>query len=86
MRVPERAVRPGKQVWVVRDGRLAVVTRVRLVELVDGDVEDSAAQPGRPVKVWLVDAASGLQAGDDVVVSPLAAAWDGMPVREGGGR
>lgn len=66
LEVPAEAVRPGEQLWIVRDGKLRLVS-APLVR-VDGNSalvqQDSAA-----VKV-----------GDLVVTSPLASVSDGMPV------
>ncbi|MCG8583870.1 MAG: HlyD family efflux transporter periplasmic adaptor subunit [Pirellulales bacterium] len=68
MRVSDEALRPGSTVWVARDGKLAIL-------------------PVTIVKRWhdkvLLDAsASKLQAGDRVIVSPLAGARPGIDVRE----
>jgi multidrug resistance efflux pump len=66
--IPDDAQRPSGDVWVVRDGRLEVL-RPRAVQ----------ASGGRLV----FDAnASGLRAGDRVVVSPIAAPRAGMPLVE----
>ncbi|MCP4172995.1 MAG: hypothetical protein GY758_19725 [Fuerstiella sp.] len=62
--LPVEAVRPGEQIWVDRDGRL----EIRQVSLVH--TEGPAA--------FVRAAGSGLQAGDQVVVSPLPAAQNGM--------
>jgi hypothetical protein len=75
--VPEHAVRPGKAVWVVRDGRLKVVRPVRLVELVN-----VADETGLEQSHWVIElAGSGMRPGDQVVASPLNYATDGMEVR-----
>lgn len=66
--IPDIAVRPGNRVWKISNGKLAV----------------------QPIKVarsvndrLLVHAApSNLAAGDKVIVTPVAAAFDGMSVRE----
>ncbi|MFC1597612.1 efflux RND transporter periplasmic adaptor subunit [Planctomycetota bacterium] len=64
--IPEKAVRPGDKVWVVRDGKL-VVLDVRVVRVADG----------RAIVV-----AGDLAEGGRVVVTPLAKAVDGMEVEE----
>lgn len=64
--VPAESIRPGEQLWIVRDGKLKVVT-VSLVR-VDGD-SALVRQEG-----------SALKAGDLVVISPLASITDGMAV------
>jgi hypothetical protein len=68
LRVKETAVQPGNKVWRVRDGRLREVD-VRIVEIAD--------------RMAVVQAASDLlQAGDEVVVSPLAEIPEGMLEKE----
>lgn len=66
LKLPTEAVRPGEQLWVVRDGRVVIVP-TSLVR-VEGDVA-LVRQTG-----------SALQAGDRVIISPLAAVADGMAV------
>lgn len=68
LKVPEVAVQPGNRVWRVRESRLLTVD-VHVVEIDDGSA---------------VLQADGelLSAGDQVVVSPLAEAIDGMTVRQ----
>jgi hypothetical protein len=59
LRLPERAVRPGNEVWLVRDGKLDRV-KVHIARVTPEGV--------------LIDAArSDLSAGDQVVTTPLAA-------------
>jgi len=66
LQVPAESIRPGGQVWIVRDNKLRVVS-MTLVR-VDGDFalvrQDSAL----------------LQAGDRVITSPLASISEGMAV------
>jgi multidrug efflux pump subunit AcrA (membrane-fusion protein) len=64
--IPERALRPGNRVWLVRDGVLAVET-VEVVQTVDD-------------LVLLREDSSPLMVGDQVVVSPLSAPYPGMEV------
>jgi len=64
--VPAEALRPGEQLWIVRDQKLKIVP-VSLVK-VDGESALIRADGG------------SLRVGDQVVVSPLASASDGMPV------
>lgn len=74
VRIPDSAVRPGKTVWVVRDGRLRVLRQVALVQRIDvaGD------EP-----YWLVETQpGGLQKGELVVTTPLTFATDGLEVRQ----
>lgn len=68
LQVPERAIRPGKVVWRVRDGLLQVVP----VTIARIDRDTATIRPS----------AGDLLAGDRVVVSPLVSAADGMAVRE----
>lgn len=68
LRVPERAIRPGNVLWCLRDGKLEI-TPVRVAQLVR-DV--ALIEPSE----------TGLQAGQQVIISPLAVAVDGMPVKE----
>lgn len=67
-RIPAEAIRPGQQVWLIRDGRLRVVP-VSLVQM----QQDFALV--HPLEIPLVD-------GDQAVVSPLASIQDGMPVTQ----
>jgi hypothetical protein len=64
--VPDRAVRPGGVVWAVRDGQL-VIRDIEIVKI-ENDV------------VYIDAAVSGLKAGEEVIVSPLATSVDRMPV------
>jgi RND family efflux transporter MFP subunit len=64
--IREAAVRPGNTVWLVREGKLERID-VNLIRVV-----------GEMAIVRM----DGLSAGDEVVVTPLVAAYDGMPVRE----
>ncbi len=66
LRVPAESIRPGEQLWIVRDGKLKVVT-ITLVR-VDGDAA-LVRQEG-----------SALKADDHVIISPLASITDGMAV------
>jgi len=68
LRIPERAVQPGNVVWRVEKGAL---NRVQLKHL--RPLDDAVLVPG---------SFSLLQAGDEVVVTPLAVAAEGMPVQK----
>ena len=68
LQLPLEAVRPAGQIWVVRRGQLDVTT-VSLAH-VDGDLALVRQGDG------------GLNAGDQVVTSPLASVRDGMPVQQ----
>jgi hypothetical protein len=68
LRVPERAIRPGNVLWRVVDGKL-LITPVKIAQLV------------RDVAL-IEPSTTGLQAGQQVIVSPLAVAVDGMAVEE----
>lgn len=68
LRLPDQAVRPGGQVWVVRDGKLHII-KVDIAETI-GD------------SVLIRQDGSELQPGDRAIVSPLAAVREGMPVQE----
>lgn len=67
LQVPIAALRAGGQVWIVREGTL----RIELVDV--ARMENEFVLIRRP---------ESLREGDRVVVSPLAAAMDGMRVRE----
>ena len=70
VRIPEKAVRPGNRVWIVRPSegqKQLAILEVRVVR-----VADEAA----------IVLAGDLEAGDRVVVTPLSGAEDGMVVRE----
>jgi len=75
--IPERAVRPGKKVWRVRDGKLNILGPVPLVRLlVQGN------EHGDVSRYWLTPkTASDIRAGDELVTTPLPGAKDGMSVR-----
>jgi multidrug resistance efflux pump len=66
LQVPAESIRPGGQLWVVRDGKLKVVS-ISLVR-VDGDL------------ALVRQDEQTLKAQDVVIVSPLASVKDGMPV------
>ena len=66
LQVPAESVRPGEQLWIVRDGKLSVTS----VNLVRVDGESALVQPE----------GSSLKAGDEVIISPLASVNNGMPV------
>ena len=66
LRVPAESIRPGGQLWIVREGKLKIVA-ISLVR-VDGD-SALVRQEG-----------SALQADDQVIISPLASITDGMAV------
>ncbi len=68
--VPKDAVRPGKILWLVRDGKLAKQS-VRIVQTLEDGVAIHAA-------------GAKLSTADRVVVSPLAYPYEGRPVREAG--
>jgi multidrug efflux pump subunit AcrA (membrane-fusion protein) len=65
--LPESAIRPGNKVWIHRDGKLDI-QRVRVVHIVAGNA-------------LVVKGSSKLAAGDQVIISPLAIAVAGMPIR-----
>jgi hypothetical protein len=66
LQVPAESVRPGEQLWIVRDGKLSVTS----VNLVRVDGESALVQPE----------GGSLKAGDKVITSPLASVNNGMPV------
>ena len=69
LQIPERAIRPGKRVWIAADGKL----RVRPVDVVS-----------RYDGIAVIDASSGdVRPGVDLIVSPVANVRDGLPVRQG---
>ncbi len=76
--IPERAVQPGKSVWLVNDGQLNEKRALDLIELIQvrGDASEEQSY-------WLVEAATtGLAAGDRVVVPPFGVLSNGENVRE----
>ena len=68
LRIPDVAVRPGGKVWVARERELHIV-EIDIAETVG----DSVLVRSDP---------TGLQHGDRVIVSPLPAVENGMPVEE----
>jgi hypothetical protein len=67
--IPEAALQPGTQVYTVADGKLKIHRHLSVARVLDG-------------VVWLrPDDGSTLAAGQDVVVSQLPLAVDGMDVR-----
>lgn len=76
--IPERAVQPGKTVFIVRDGRLEEKKAIDLIELIQ--VKDAT---GASQSRWLVEeATTGLAAGDRIVLPPFSVLRDGDQVRE----
>ncbi len=74
--IPEDALRPGNQVWRVRNGKLAIIP-THFVTLLTRLTDE-----GREVRDVLVyvDDPSRLTAGDQVVVSPLTFVRTGMDI------
>ena len=68
LQLPAEAVRPGEQLWVVRDGMLRIAP-IKLVQVI-GD------------HALILSSGNAIEAGDKVVISPLAAVNDGMVVQE----
>ncbi len=68
LQVPVESVRPGGRIWLAKSGQLTIA------EVTVARVDDESALIRRD--------GDSLQAGDRGVVSPLAAATAGMPVRE----
>ncbi|MEO8495455.1 MAG: HlyD family efflux transporter periplasmic adaptor subunit [Planctomycetota bacterium] len=80
--IPERAVQPGKVVWIVNNGQLEEKQSLNLIELIE--VKDDA---GDDASFWLVEAATtGLTADDRVVVPPFGVLSNGAEVREDASR
>ncbi|GAB4139264.1 MAG: efflux RND transporter periplasmic adaptor subunit [Planctomycetaceae bacterium] len=70
LKIPMSSLKPGRQVWVVRDGKLRIFS-VRI------------ARPTSDDHVLIVHSSQGgVQPGDSLVVSPLASVLDGMPVKK----
>jgi RND family efflux transporter MFP subunit len=65
--VPTIALRPGNRLWLLEDDHLVI----REIEVAMVQPERTLVLPGNP----------GLAVGDQVIVSPLALAVDGMPLR-----
>ncbi len=68
LQVPDLAVRPGNEVWTVKNGSL------KIQKIAIARVEGS--------RVLAHPTSSGLSPGDRLVTSPLSAAYDGMAVEE----
>jgi multidrug efflux pump subunit AcrA (membrane-fusion protein) len=68
LQLPEFAVRPGARAWRVRDGRL----EIRQIQIARREEDSVLFHPSE----------DGLQAGDRIVISPLATAFEGMAVSE----
>ena len=66
LQVPAESVRPGEQLWIVRDAKLNITS----VTLVRVDGESALVRPE----------GGSLKVGDKVITSPLASANNGMPV------
>lgn len=66
VRLPPESIQPGNTVWTVRDGKLK-----------RKDVQIATSNPNT---IIVHQQSDGLQAGDIVVVSPLATPIEGMPV------
>jgi len=65
--IPESAIRPGNVIWILREGKLAV-TPIKVAQVIGNQ---AIIEPGT----------SGLEAGQQVIVSPLAVAVEGMEVQ-----
>jgi multidrug efflux pump subunit AcrA (membrane-fusion protein) len=77
VRIPEEFVRPGKALWVARNGELRVIRPLRLIELVNVTTSE-----GETSRVWIADAAaSNLLPDDKVIITPLTAVTDKMQIR-----
>jgi len=68
LRIPNEALQPNGVVWTVDEGLLRI-HEVHVAQVV-------------PDAVWIHDEHQQLAAGDSLVISPLAGAFDGMQVRE----
>lgn len=68
LEVPATGLRPGNEIWRVREGKLEI-RPVRVAKIL-------------PDSVLIHDDADNLAAGDKVIVSPLAVAIEGIAVRE----
>ena len=80
--IPERAVQPGKTVWIIKGGRLEEKPSLDLIELIQ--VKDDT---GEEASFWLVEAATtGLTTDDRVVVPPFGILSNGAEVREDASR
>ncbi len=83
LEVPEQGVRPGNQVWCVRDGKL-VILPVNFVTMID---DNNVQQNGdRQALVYVdppnaPDGASSLAAGDQVIITPLVFVRTGMDIK-----
>jgi multidrug efflux pump subunit AcrA (membrane-fusion protein) len=75
--IPERAVQPGKSLWIVNEDQLNEKRALDLIELIQAD--DGSGQNG---SYWLVEAsATGLTASDRVIVPPFGMLREGERVR-----
>lgn len=68
LEIPTDALRPGNEVWIVRDDKLHIVS--------------SDVMRRERHKVYIRLAEGGLQPGDHVVTSPLSYVQEDMPVKE----
>ena len=72
VKIPASAIQPGNKMWRVRDGKLNLVEDVELVKSILVDDEN----------YWIIDPTeTGLEVGDQIVVSSLPVALDGMAVQ-----
>lgn len=67
LQVPSESIRPGEQLWVVRDGKLKIVP----IQLVRVDGQTALVRQENSL----------LTSGDQVIVSPLASISDGMAIQ-----
>lgn len=65
--IPEKAIRPGGVVWIVKDGKLKRIA-VRVARVFAG-------------RALIHAAGSGIEEGEEIVVSPLSTETSGMSVR-----
>lgn len=66
LKVPEKAIRPGNEAWLMKDGKLQVAS-VRIVRVADGMAVIDGNQ-------------QGVTAGDTVITSPVPDAREGLSV------
>lgn len=68
MEIPTESLRPGNEIWLVREGKLRIVK------------SDVMRREHRKIYVRLT--AEGIQPGDHVITSPLSYVADGLSIRE----
>ncbi len=84
VKIPDAAVQPGKWVWRYKDSRLEQIRDLPLIRyLEDGETDGAGDRRAEMSGYWLVPSVeSTIEAGDRVVIAPVAGLGDAKRVKE----